>query len=456
MWLIAPVYAAEISNVNITNTTASSTIVTWKTDVNADATVHYGLDSSYGIVRDPTADSLLHSLQISNLDPGTTYHFQVESNDAQGNKSATAGFIFTTAGTISQKINTEISKVTNPKDLQSIAQEVQQQSNAVLKPPAIKGSPKVVTDVTGATISWSTDRESDSEVALAPESVYSPGADPYTIHQGNPNDSSTDHTVQVIGLDPSTTYHFQVSSQDATGLTGSTEDDTFITKSLLPNISNIKISRIQETSATVSWSTGNVLAQGLVDYTDTRSKHTKSYGDPVYTSNHTVNLTGLTLGTRYNVVVRATNKGGDEVDSKQLTFVTVRDVIPPVISKVNNESTLYPSDDVKIQTIITWITDEPADCQLFYTQGLVHDASTQAQSMPAETNPLTSHTEVIVGFSPASVYKFWMECHDVAGNPAQSDDFVLITPTKEQNIIDVILANFQGSFGWIGNVGGKK
>jgi hypothetical protein len=176
----------------------------------------------------------------------------------------------------------------------------------------------------------------------------------------------------------------------------------------------------------------------------------------VYTSNHTVNLTGLTLGTKYNVVVRATNKGGDEVDSKQLSFITVRDILPPVISKVNNESTLFPSDNVKIQTIITWVTDEPADCQLFYTQGLVHDASTQASSMAAETNPLTAHTQVIVGFSPGSVYKFWMQCHDIAGNPAQSDDFVLITPNKEQNIIDVILANFQGSFGWLNNVSGKK
>jgi hypothetical protein len=446
-WL-ATAYAAEISNVTITGTTASSTVINWKTDVNTDATVHYGLDSSYGVVRDPTSNSLVHSLQVSGLDPGTTYHFQVESNDAQGNKSATAGFIFTTGGTISQKINSEISKVTSPKELAKIADEVKQ--------PAIVGSPKVVTNTTGATISWSTDRESDSAVALAPEAVYSPGGDPYTIHQGNPGDSTTQHIVEVIGLDPSTTYHFQATSQDATGLTGSTPDDTFVTKSILPNINGIKISRIQENSATVSWSTGNVLAQGLVDYTDTRSKKTKSYGDPVYTSNHTVNLTGLTLGTKYNVVVRATNKGGDEVDSKQLSFITVRDILPPVISKVNNESTLFPSDNVKIQTIITWVTDEPADCQLFYTQGLVHDASTQASSMAAETNPLTAHTQVIVGFSPGSVYKFWMQCHDIAGNPAQSDDFVLITPNKEQNIIDVILANFQGSFGWLNNVSGKK
>ena len=68
---------------------------------------------------------------------------------------------------------------------------------------------------------------------------------------------------------------------------------------------------------------------------------------------------------------------------------------------------------------------------------------------------MATHLQVIVGFSPGAVYKFWMVCDDEAGNESQSDDFVLITPTKEQSIIDVILSNFQGTFGWVGKVGKK-
>jgi hypothetical protein len=75
------------------------------------------------------------------------------------------------------------------------------------------------------------------------------------------------------------------------------------------------------------------------------------------------------------------------------------------------------------------------------------------ESLPPELNPLTKHTQVIVGFAPATVYKFWMKCHDEAGNESQSDDFVLITPIKEKNIIDIILENFQGTFGWVNNIG---
>ncbi len=450
----ASAYAAEISGVTVSGITGSGATVSWNTDANTNAAIHYGLDTAYGIVRDPTLDSKAHTLNIANLDPGTTYHFQVESADAQGNTSATAGFVFTTVGSQSQKINSQIKKVTDPKALEEIAKQVKETAADILRPPAIVGAPKVVAETTQATITWSTDRESDSSVGLVPEAQYQEGSkDTYSINQGNPSDSVLKHSVVVIGLDPSTTYHFQATSQDATGLTGITEDDTFTTKSILPAISNIKISRVQENSALISWSTGNVLAQGLVDYTDLRTKKKKSFGDPVYTTKHSVQLTGLTFGTHYQVLIRATNQGGDEVDSKPINFVTVRDVVPPIISKVDNESTLFPSDDVKIQTIISWVTDEPAFCQLFYTQGLVHDAANQGSSLAAEANPLTIHTQVVVGFVPGSVYKFWMQCHDNAGNPAQSDDFVLITPTKEQNIIDLILSNFQGTFGWVNNIG---
>jgi hypothetical protein len=136
-----------------------------------------------------------------------------------------------------------------------------------------------------------------------------------------------------------------------------------------------------------------------------------------------------------------------------LTFATVRDVVPPLISKVANESTLFPSEDTKVQTIITWITDEPAYCQVFYIQGLVRSEVKPPDSLPIEDDPVTLHTRVVIGFAPAQVYKFWTKCHDEAKNESQSEDFVLITPIKEKNIIDLILENFQGTFGWVNNIG---
>jgi len=442
-------YATEISNVDISSLTANSATVSWTTDVSSDATINYGLDNSFGVVRDPTSGTK-HLLTIQNLDPSTTYYFRVVSADSMGNTNATAGFQFTTKGkTPIDKVIQDIKKIVKPEDLKIIQQTVQDE----IKPPSIVGLPNVIPNESGATITWTTDRDASSQVELAPEGEYSASsAHPYSIEQGNPKEATQKHTVEVIGLESATVYHFSVSSTDDTGLTGISDDNTFETKAALPIVQNVKVTRVQENSATVSWSTP-VPAKGVVSYTNLRTKAVKSAGSPVYSSNQSVNLTGLEFGTRYTAIISATNKAGDNYDSKPFSFITVRDVVPPVITKVNNESTLFPGDDAKVQTIISWQTDEPSLCQVYYTQGLVHDAATAGDSLPKESDPLTNHTQVIVGFVAGTVYKFWLVCDDVAGNEAQSEDYVLITPIKEKNIIDIILENFQGTFGWVNKIG---
>lgn len=455
--VVAPfAYAAEISDVTITEVTDDSASILWKTDVNTDASINYGLDSSVGIVRDPTYDKKTHTLKIENLDALTQYHFRVVSTDPEGNKSATAGLVFTTLNnqkSIVDKIIKDLDKVVDPKELVRVVEKVQQVAKDVIHPPAIIGLPRVAPESDSATITWTSDRNSGSMINLAADTEYHGGTNPYKISQGQPREAVTAHKVLVTGLKPATLYHFQVSSQDTTGLIGVSEDDTFTTKSLLPRISPIKITRIQENSATISWDTRGLPAKGRVEYKNLKTKVVKSVGDPVLADKHSIQLSGLEYGTRYQGTAIATNQAGDEVVSKPFVFVTVRDVVPPEISKVSNESTLYPSEDTKIQTIIAWSTDEPAACQVFYSQGLVRGEGDKGQSMTPEANPLTAHTQVIVGFAGASVYKFWIFCHDTTGNESRSDDFVLITPVKEKSIIDVILENFQGTFGWVNKIG---
>lgn len=452
------VYAAEISNVVITDVTDSSATVTWKTDEPTDATINFGLDSRFGTIRDPAFDKTNHSLTIDNLDPSTTYHFRVISAEENGNKSATGGFVFTTKSGKNtpkiEKILKDIEEIKDPEELEKIEEKVQEVSDDLNLPPSIVGPPKVFAEADTAEVTWTTDRESTSMVFFAPENEYAPTRDnPYSLAQGDQKTMTTKHRVTLRGLEPSTVYHFVVSSEDATGLTGQSEDDTFRTKSEKPEIINPKVSRVQETSALMTWST-NVLTRGIVEYTNLRSGVKKLAGNPVFATNHSILLADLEFGSRYSAVIKVTNEAGDETTSNPITFVTVRDVLPPVISKVNNESTLFPGEEVKIQTIISWETDEPATCQVFYSQGLARADGDTGDSMPPETNPLTAHTQVIVGFASATVYQFWVICSDEAGNESRSEDFVLITPVKEKSIIDIILENFEGTFGWLKNVGG--
>lgn len=450
------VRAIEITNVKVASTSDQTASITWTTDVKGDAMIHYGLDENAGLARDPSFLNTAHSLLISELLPATTYHFRVVSADAEGNKSTTAGFTLTTKSNEklqAQKVKKDIQKIKDPDALKDIIETVEEQASLVLKPPTVLGAAKVLVETTKAQVVWTTDRESSSVVYLSPANEFNEGAEkPYSMTQGDPNERVTKHIVDIVGLEPSTTYHFQVLSEDDLDLTATTIDDTFTTRSILPTFSGVKVSRVQETSATVSWST-DVKAKGVVEYTNTRTKAKKSIGDPAFTTNHTLRLNDLEFGTRYSVTVIATNEGGDNVASKPLTFITVRDVVEPAINKVNNESTLYPGEEVKIQTIISWETDEPAFCQTFYAKGLAGGGDDATESLPKEPNPTTSHTQVVVGFAPATVYKFWVVCEDEARNESRSEDFVLITPIKEKSIIDLILENFEGTFGWLKNVG---
>ncbi len=450
-------YAAEISAVQISDVKSDSATVTWTTDKNTDATINFGLDQRFGTVRDSAFDKKDHSLTIDSLEPATTYHFRVVSTDVEGNRSTTAGYVFTTKDDqkkIKDRIIKDIKKITDPESIIEINEQVKETAGDILKPPTILGLPRVTVDQTTATIVWTTDRESSSMVYLSPDSDYNGSSNDYTIAQGDPNESVTRHVVEVIGLDPSTLYHFKVVSDDSTGLAGESEDDTFKTKSILPSIRNVKVNRIQEKSAVISWDTGGVLARGIVEYTNTRTKVTKVAGSSVFAATQNVQLADLEFGTRYSAIIRTTNQDGDNSESTPFQFITIRDVLAPAISKVTNESTLFPGEDVKIQTIIGWETDEPATCQVFYSQGLATtDGGDGSSSMPKETDPVTSHTQVIVGFTPATVYQFWIICNDEGSNEARSEDFVLITPIKEKSIIDIILQNFQGTFGWVNNIG---
>ncbi len=462
-------HATTISDVAVSDTTATSTTITWKTDIKADATVNYGLTPDVGLARYPLFDKSTHSLTIDDLEPATTYYFRVTSSDAEGNRATTAGYVFTTVSSnttpetaqirdqteraITERILEDLEKITSPQAITTIAEAVKEVAGDILKPPTILGATRVIAYEDTAEFTWTTDRASNSMIYLVPEGEYDENAaDPYTIAQGDPNDFVTRHVITVIGLEPSTTYHFKAVSEDELGLASETLDDTFRTRSQLPSVGNISVTRVQETSAVVNWTTP-VPAKGVVEFRNMRTNQVKSAGIPVFATNQSLQLTGLEYGTRYTAMITATNEDGENSESTPFSFVTVRDVLAPAISKVNNESTLFPGEDTKIQTILSWETDEPSICQVFYIQGLVLPDGETGDALQKEPNPTTAHTQVVVGFAPATVYKFWMFCADEAGNESRSEDFVLITPVKEKNIIDIILENFEGTFGWLKNIG---
>jgi len=457
----------KISNIVITSPTSTSTIVSWETDENADSEVNYGLDKNYGIARDPLPDKKKHKVTITDMEPSMIYHLRVGSADDGGNQALSGDYIVTTKGVMSSKALDKIpleervyveraimsiKQIKTKEGLQVVQEAVQEQAQREMLPPAIIGNSRI--DEVGieyAIISWRTDQDTGSTVKYARESEYREGQDnPYTTEAGDSTERVKEHKVRITGLIPGTTYHFRVEAEGELGLKSQSLDNVFTTKALLPSILSFRTMKVEEDSAVLSWST-SIPAAGTVEYVDTKTKEAKLVGQPTMASAHTLKIAGLRLGARYSAIVKSENAVGDSVKSNMIYFTTVKDVAPPLISKVSNESTLYPSADAKVQTIVSWTTDEPAYCQFFFREGL--NPQVEPIGNGEEKEPRTNHVEVVVAFQPSTVYQFWVDCRDKANNKTTSEKFVLFTPNKEKSIIDIILENFSGTFGWVKNIG---
>ncbi len=476
----------EISDVQITGIDENSITVTWTTDEDADSLINYGLQEDYGIVHIPTVERTEHSVTLDRLETGRTYFFRVVSSDANGNQGISANYKVLTDGTPSagsesgegegtqtetettvqtetdsqtesksqtdaktaEEVIEQIKQITTPEQLEKIINETVETVEGITKDLTIVGPPTVIAETTSAIVKWTTDRESSSEVVFSPTDSYSEGQ--YQYSQSSLAGNTTDHEVQLIGLEPYTEYHFKVRSKDTFGITGESRDFTFRTKASLPDIRNLRIVKVEENSATLAWDT-TVPAKALIEFQDLSTGAQNSVGRPTLATTNQMQLSDLTLGTRYVAFVLAENAGGDRVKSNPITFITVKDDAAPLISNVTNESTIFPGGESRIQTIIEWDTDEPSYCTMSYREGIT--GGVDPTVIESESISYTEeHVEVIVEFAPATVYQFWLTCEDESKNAVNSENYVLFTPIQEKNIIDIILENFESTFGWVKNV----
>ena len=88
-----------ISNIQATTITETSAVITWDTDESSDSLVEFGLTSEYGSTEPDAAMTSSHSVLISGLTAGTTYHFRVTSADVLTNSSTSDDNTFDTTAT---------------------------------------------------------------------------------------------------------------------------------------------------------------------------------------------------------------------------------------------------------------------------------------------------------------------------------------------------------------------
>ncbi|UCG85846.1 MAG: hypothetical protein JSW71_18325, partial [Gemmatimonadota bacterium] len=172
-----------ISGVAATDITMTSATIVWTTDEPADSTVRYGLDTALGLSASDSRLLTNHAVSLGGLLAGnTTYYYEVESVDAAGNPTIDDNnglyYVFTTLE---------------------------------IPAPVISDVTATAVSGTSAIITWTTDMPSTSVV------LYGATIPPTTRLEDL--ELKTEHAIPVSGLEPATTYYFEVQSTGETGQT---------------------------------------------------------------------------------------------------------------------------------------------------------------------------------------------------------------------------------------------
>jgi len=453
--------APSIDNLRIENIARSTADILWNTSESASSLVEYGTTEEYGnIAGDYNPDERDHEVQLTNLFSGTKYYYRVISQDASGNRTVSNQGEFTTETALVDTEGVEVGeqalieqvvsifeKLTSPYSFASISNALEEMAQRIISAPTVAGDYPIVTvGQDSVEIRWITDKNSNSLVGYVLDSQYSPGAEnPYLITVGDTEEMVTDHRVNITGLSPDTLYHFVIMSNPEVGPGITTEDATFRTNPVRAEIINLRLASRTEDSATFAWDT-NILTRSNLEYTNLATGEILTQGEIVFKKAHEFELQNLNHGTSYELVLEVIDEYGNTVTSPTVTFTTSADQVAPEILQVNTDSTLYPGKTTKIQTIISWKSDEPAKGQVFWQEGIAEGVPVQA-GLIEEVYGI-NHISVITKFKPATVYKFWIEAEDAFGNRAQSKSFTVLTPEKTETVFEMIVDNLQETFGW--------
>lgn len=173
-----------------------------------------------------------------------------------------------------------------------------------------------------ATVLWSTDENADSKVEYGISLSYGSGTVTNSAYVKQ-------HSLVLIELTSSTTYHFKITSRDEAYNTITSGDYTFKTLGYdnPPEISSIQVLDITDAWARVTWNTDE-LADSRVDY-GTTNQYDLFLIQPGWVLQHSMLITGLSQSTLYHFSVTSRDLMNNAASSADFTFVTLSDITPP-------------------------------------------------------------------------------------------------------------------------------
>ena len=475
---IAPI----ITDARVMDVSTSTAKIIWQTNENSSSFVEFGPTANYDSNWGRPELTKTHIAEIRGIQPDTIYHYRISSADASGNlaqiedrviktisvKAELLGHNPANASSTAQATTTMrdfIEKIISSASLDGFDGSLISQYNMleklaqVLPTPIFTANPISVTTMDSATVTWQTDKETNSLIAVATEDVFNLNKSqktPYYRLEGEPYEFVKNHKITLSDLKPGTTYHFQARSRAQLGLVATSKDYTFKTKDEGLSITNFNSEVKNGDQVIFKWLTSQETDAQLkmtpyrnnslsVDESRIVEERKRSKG-------HELTMTGLQPGTVYQVELSGIDYTGKKVSKNISSFTTAKDSKPPVISQVQTESALSQGKDRTVQTIISWMTDEPTICEFSFEKG-VSDKVDLAEKAPIEAVYSKKHVLVLTKFEPGQVYSFRINASDSSNNVTQSETHTILTPKQREGVFELILRNFESTFGWLKDVG---
>jgi len=368
--------APIISSIAASTITGNSALISWITDENSTTQVEYGPTTAYGSLATLNATLLTsHSQTLNNLAQFALYNYRVISMDAAGNVTTSKNNTFTTLDTTA---------------------------------PAISSIAAGTITGNSALISWITDENSTTQVEYGSTTAYG------SLSTLNAT-LLTSHSQTLSNLAQFTLYNYRVISMDASGNVTTSKNNTFTTlDTTTPVISSIAAGTITGNSALISWITDEV-STTQVEYGSTTAYGSLSTLKTALATSHSQTLSNLAQFTLYNYRVISMDAAGNVATSNNNTFTTL-DTTAPVISSIAAGTISGNS------ALINWITDQGSTTQIEY--GL-----TTAYGSLSTLNAtlLTSHSQVLSGLTPSTLYNYQVTSTDAAENVAISQNNTFTT-----------------------------
>ena len=357
----------------------SSMLVRWETDELSKGEVRYGLTSGYGSAVQTPSFAAAQTVELTGLEPQTTYHFSVVVWDLKRE---------TTGETASQ--DRTVTTLATPD---------------TVAPKILSGPGVVATTQSGATVVWHTSEAGNSLVEYGLTNALG------LLKEGPEN--VMEHTVTLTNLMSDTTYHYRVGTEDLAGngptysdpiATLRTEADKDTTKPVIvsgPSVlatSNVSATIVYDTNEPTDTRVEYGLAAGLLGLTAGTAENVRA---------HSVTLTNLEPDTTYFYRVVATDLSGNARTTGAFSF--------PTKAEADDDApniTQGPIEEVQDSSAtILWRTNEPSTSQIVY-----HKAGSPTEVSVGDPAPVVEHRITLFGLSSGTNYQYTVISEDLSPN----------------------------------------